>query len=186
MLQHPSYSYFSEYVEALLRQDTSDDTGEKADKGVKPDKPFEVRIPFPCVFDFKPVLCFSDDPMTAATWAKQLRQNTNMANAHLLPWSPLEASEWAAECERTLGYAPGSSSHTTKEILKYSVPAFSLIKNKALKQALFNPKFNAEPQGFWSQNIFSAWNDIYLADKAEVTLLIVQIYRGMYCLPHAF
>ncbi len=150
---------------------SSEEPSPKADKGVKLDKEDnpEPRFPFPCTFEFKPVLSGLGEEITTTTWARLIRRNTNMANASLLPWTPLEAGQWRDDCVKQLRLFTGDQTASKTDILKSSVAAFCLIKSKAVRQALFAPKFAAEPHGWWQENVFLAFNDIYTTDKAEVS-----------------
>lgn len=115
--------------------------------------------------------------MTTTSWARVIRRNTNMANANLLPWTPLEASKWREDCITELEIFPGDQTASKAEVLKSSVKAFGLIKSKAVRQALFAPKFAAEPHSWWQENVFLAFNDIYTADKAEVSSWVSVLSR---------
>jgi hypothetical protein len=167
VLQHPSFWFFKDFYDLA----SSEEPSAKADKGVKLDKDDnpEPRVPFPCTFEFKPVLTGLGGELTTNSWARFLRINTNMANASLLPWTPLEASQWRDDCVKELRLFPGDQTVSKADILKNSVAAFGLIKSKAVRQALFAPKFATEPHGWWQENVFLAFNDIYTTDKAEVS-----------------
>jgi hypothetical protein len=86
----------------------------------------------------------------------------------VLPWAAREASAWREACKKQLRCFPGDVK--APEAQKVSVDAFGLIQNKGVRQKLFSPEFKAEPHGWWQQNVFAAWDDIFQADRAEVNL----------------
>lgn len=171
-MQHPSYWFFNEAIRDVINE-----------TGAEPGLLDSVHLPTGKGKDDPPFLGFplttklntDTEKMTSTNWAKVLSQQTCLATASILPWTPAQAAKWEASCKSQFNFNPASSTKVPPK------EAFELLPLE-IKQTLVEPVFPLPTSsGIWRRELFGEWNDVLNADRARVSILHLLAFASIPC-----